>query len=276
MKSFNFYLVATLVAFSVIFSSCDPEGEITTVSISLDKTSFDAGSAVTGSITALGGLKSVTLLKGGTTVTGWPLTTFAFGSAVSGSDGAYSIRIDGLDEGEYTLRAVDKSNVEDNKTFTVVGLKTIAAATTIYCTLADGSGKSTCASADGTTYEPKNATVAQQAKIDFVYFNLSGTSLGIYSPSSVPAALTTTFANWTTKNATTFAKTTSITYANATYLTVKTAADAATATSVTGLAANDVVVFKTAGGKVGLFKVNSITAGYLAADNVNINIKVQP
>ncbi len=275
MKSFNFYLVATLVAFSAIFSSCDPETGITTVTITLDDATIDAGSAVTGSITALGGLKSVTLLKGGATVAGWPLTSFSTTSAISGSNGAYSIRIENLEEGEYTLRAIDKSDVEDNKTFTVEGLNTIATATTIYCTLADGSGKSTCASADGTTYEPKNATVAQQAKIDFVYFNLSGTSLGIYSPNSVPVVLNPTFLSWTTKNTTYFAKTTTITYANATYLAVKAAADAATATSVTGLAANDVVVFKTAAGKVGVFKVNSITSGFLANDNVNINIKVQ-
>lgn len=276
MKRINFYFTAALLILSTIFTSCDIEGGISIVTITLDETTVDAGTAVTGSITALGGLKSVTLLKSGTTVAGWPITSFSTGSAVSGSDGVYSIRIENLDEGQYTIRAVDKSDVEDNKNFTVAGLNTVASPTVIYCTLADGSNKSTCASADGTTYAPKNATVEQQAKIDFVYFNLAGTSLGIYSPGSVPTVLDPVFASWTTKNTTKFAKTTSITYDNATYLTVKAAADAATETSVTELAENTVVVFKTAAGKIGLFKVNSITPGFLANDNVNISIKVQP
>ena len=160
-----------------------------------------------------------------------------------------------------------------------VALTAVASSTTIYCTLADGSTNSTCASADGTTYSPKTATATQQAKVDFVYFNLSGTSYGIYSPSSIPTVINTTtnnFVNWTTKNTTYFSKTTDI-FSSATNVSdIQTIADAATSTSVTGLAANDVVVFKTAAGKVGLFKVVSITTGYGATDKVVVDIKVEP
>jgi len=269
--------MAAVVALVSLFTSCNRE-EVTTVKITLDAAAFSSGSSVTGSIAALGGLESVTLLKDGATVAGWPIKSFTTGSSITGAAGAYAIRISDLADGNYTLRATDKKNAEDNVTFTVgasYALSTLSSATTIYCTLADGSNKSTCASADGSTYAANAATAAQQATIDFVYFNQSGTSLGIYSPGSVPSVLSTTFASWTVKNTTYFAKTASISYSTATYAEVKTAADAANSTSVTGLAANNVVVFKTAAGKIGIFKVNSITTGYLAADNVNVNIKVQ-
>jgi len=274
----NLFLVALMVASVTLFNSCNDE--VTTVKITLDQ-SYDSGEVVTGSIDALGELKSVSLSKDGASVTGWPITTFTTGAIIGTASTGYTIAVNNLANGTYILTATDKKDVVGSATFTVEAavvlptLKTIASATTIYCTLADGSGTSTCASADGTTYSPKTATAAQQLLVDFVYFNASGTSLGIYSPSSVPATLSTTFTAWTTKNSTKFAKTTSIDYDSATYTEVKAAADAATDTSVTGLAIGTEVVFKTAAGKVGIFKVNSITTSYLADDYVKINIKVQ-
>ncbi|MDD3079890.1 MAG: hypothetical protein PHH37_12420 [Paludibacter sp.] len=279
MKKLSLLFIATaMVAFTSFFSSCT-DNEPTTVTITLDASTFESGAAVTGTIKATGELSSVTLLKNGPTVDGWPITDFSAGSSIVGSDSTYTIRISGLADGTYTLRATDKNSVEDNKTFTVETTITMTAlenATKIYCTLADGSSNSTCASANGTTYAANSATAEEQTNIDFVYFNNHGTSLGIYAPSAVPTEIATTFANWTTKNTTLFAKTTAISYSTATYTEVKAAADAATATSVEGLATNDVVVFKTAAGKVGVFKVNSITSGFLATDYVEINIKVQP
>jgi len=272
----NLFLVALMAVSLTMFNSCKSD-EVTTVVISLDAT-YESGDVVTGTIAALGELKSVSLSKDGTAVTGWPITTFTTGAIIGTASTGYTIAVNNLANGTYILTATDKNDVVGSATFTVeaaVVLKTISTATTIYCTLADGSGNSTCASADGTTYSPKTATAAQQMLVDFVYFNASGTSLGIYSPSSVPALLSTTFTAWTTKNSTKFAKTTSIDYDSATYTEVKEAADAATVDNVTGLATGTLVVFKTAAGNVGIFKVNSITAGFLAVDNVNINIKVQ-
>lgn len=281
MKRLNLLFVAAMVATVTLFTSCGTTTDVTTVKITLDATTVTAGSAATGKIVALGGLKSVSLLLNGSTV-GLPITSFSTGSSVTGSatDG-YTFRFENLAAGAYSLKAVDKNDVESTVTFTVGSAGTITEltnATTIYCTLADGSDKSTCASATGTTYAAKDATADQQKLIDFVYYNPFTNGVGsftIYAPSAVATTLPNTFASWTTKNATTFAKTTTIAYATATYADVNTAATAATATSVSGLAAGTVVVFKTAAGKVGIFKVNSITNGYLAADYVNINIKVQ-
>jgi len=279
MKRLNWFLMATVVAFASVFTSCSDD-KLTTVNITLESAVITSGASVTGQITALDKLETVTLLNAkGSTVTNWPVTSFKSLPIIKTDvDGVYTILIPNLADGSYTLRATDKSAVESNVTFTVgsVGtLKTLTSATTIYCTLSDGSSNSTCASADGTTYAALSATATQQADIDFVYFNASGNALAIYAPSAVPSALTRAFSSWTVKNATRFAKTTSISFTNTTYADVKAAADAASVTSTTALAANDVVVFKTAAGKVGIFKVNSITSGFLATDNVKINIKVQ-
>jgi hypothetical protein len=292
MKNFKSLLLAVAVAAGALFTSCT-EDAATTVTIKFDAASFTAPAAVTGTITAAGVLKSVSLLKdsanSSSTVSGWPKTTFTTGNPIVGADGNYTVRIQNLSAGSYTLSATDKNDVQSTQKFTVLAaavvvtpvLTTLRSATTIYCTLGDGSNKSTCASADGSTYAAATATSAQKKTVDFVYFNASGTSFGIYSPAAVPTACTTIVA-WASadKNTTLFAKNTTLDFATATYAQVKAAADAiaTTATTVTGLAAtspNNVVVFKTAAGKVGIFKVNSITTGFLATDNVNINIKVQ-
>jgi hypothetical protein len=277
---------AAVIAVVAIFSSCT-SNDPATVSITIDNAAVKVGTAVTGKIATTGGdLVSVALLKDGATVAGYPVTTFTKG-AVMGSAGSYNIRFDSLAVGSYSIKAIGKNSVEDTKTFTVSAdvvlptLVEVAPNVTIYCNSADGySAKSTCASADGVTYAPKvNSTtfldVATQAKIDFVYFNDKGTSFGIYAPSAVPTAISSSFSGWTTKNATTFSKNpTSIAYSSATYTQVAAAALTSTASSVTGLVKDDVVVFKTASGKIGLFQVVSITPGYNPGDNVVVNIKI--
>jgi hypothetical protein len=286
MKKNLFFAAA--IAVVAIFSSCTPAEEPATVSITLDKDTVVLNSAVTGKISTVGGdLVSVTLMKNDATVAGYPVTTFTKG-AVMGNGGTYTIRFDSLAVGNYSIKAVGKNSSEATKKFVVKSpavvvvptLEVAASNVTIYCNSGDGySAKSTCASADGKTYAPKvDATtfldVATQAKVDFVYFNDKGTSFGIYAPSAVPTAISTSFSGWTTKNPTTFAKSTSIVYSSATYTQVADAAKTITANSVTGLEKGDVVVFKTASGKVGLFEVVSKTNGYNPVDNVVVNIKI--
>ena len=283
MKKNLFFAAA--IAVVAIFSSCTPAEEPATVSITLDKDTVVLNSAVTGKISTVGGdLVSVTLMKNDATVAGYPVTTFTKG-AVMGNGGTYNIRFDSLAVGNYSIKAVGKNSSEATKKFVVKSpavvptLEVAASNVTIYCNSGDGySAKSTCASADGKTYAPKvNETtfldLASQAKVDFVYFNDKGTSFGIYAPSAVPAAISTSFSEWKTKNPTTFAQST-IAYSSATYTQVADAAKTITANSVTGLKQGNVVVFKTASGKVGLFEVVSKTNGYNPEDNIVINIKI--
>jgi uncharacterized protein (TIGR02145 family) len=243
--------------------------------IKLDSTTFHSTSPITGSITTTSNLKSVTLYRDGSIVSGWPKTTFGIGQPIAGTsaNGTFIIKIDSLfSAANYTLKATDINDNDYNQNFTVEKqLIEIVLPVKIFCTLVDGTNNTTCSSKDGTTYAPKNATPSQQQIIDFVYFYGA-----VYAPSNVISALTSTFSNWIIKNATTFAKTTTIGYSTATYEQVKSIADAAIDKSIKALAINDVVIFKTAAGKVGVFKVNTITAGYSASDYIEISIKVQP
>ncbi|MBN1187894.1 MAG: hypothetical protein JXB49_36810 [Bacteroidales bacterium] len=181
----------------------------------------------------------------------------------------------------YTLKVTDKDGLSDDVSLTITAeeaapagsISEVAASVKIMCTLGDGSGKSTCASADGTTYAPKTATATDQAKVDFVYFYQ--TSAGMYAPSAIPSSLSTAFSSWTTKNTTYFAKTTSIAYASATYADVSAAAASLSATSITGLNAGDNVVFKTSTNKVGIFTVTAVEPGYNSTDYITISIKLE-
>jgi len=280
MKKFNLLLLATLVVFGSIFTFCK-SSEPGTVTVTLDAPSFSSGATVTGTITSTNALGSVTLLLNGTTVVGWPITSFAAGQPVVGANSPYAIKITDLVSGSYTITATDKNGVQSSKTFIVqvpspsLGkLTEVSASTTIFCTLADGSTNSTCASIDGTTYAPQNATTAQQTKIDFVYFN-DGTNATIYAPDAIPAVINTTtsgFANWVIKNGTAFIKANGIVnYATATAYDVT---SLSTPYASENLVVGDVIVFNTAGGKKGIFKVNSITGTDLATANINISIKV--
>ena len=118
MKTFA-KLFAVLAVLAIGFTSCgdDNEGDVT---IKLDHATVDLGGAVTGTITSTNSLATVTLITDGKTVTGWPITSFKTGAVIEG-DGVYTIRIEGLDAGSYTIRATDKDGVEDSKNFTIKG-----------------------------------------------------------------------------------------------------------------------------------------------------------
>ena len=184
---------------------------------------------------------------------------------------------------KYAFIVEDKDGMTDTASVTITveeaapegALKAEITNVKIWCTLGDGSVKSTCASADGSTYSPKTATVSEQSDIDFVYFYTS--SAGIYSPSSVPTAINTTgtgIADWTTTNTTYLAKVTTD-YSSVTFDDVVSLTESITTTSVTGLAENDVVAFITQEGQRGVFKVNEIEPGYNSTDYIIISIKVE-
>ncbi|MDR2929178.1 MAG: hypothetical protein LBV41_13430 [Cytophagaceae bacterium] len=147
MRKVNYFLFACVLGFSALFVGCGGnDDDPAVVSILLDGTEWEAGKAVTGKITSDNDLKSVTLTLGGQTVAGWPLTAFGTGKAVEGSKGSYNIRIEGLAAGDYTIRATDTADKEDNKTFKVTGTVvpepdfanatetiTVASGETVYC-----------------------------------------------------------------------------------------------------------------------------------------------
>jgi ribosomal protein L35AE/L33A len=190
----------------------------------------------------------------------------------SGGPFTYAVIIEDKDKAEL----ISKSIVITLGASTVINLKAEITGVKIMGTLADGSGNSSCATADGSVYSPKTISSGDVSKVDFIYVSFKG----MYCPSSLSSAdagfASTLGTAWSTKNTTNFLKVTDLDYTAATYATVLAKASTATATSTSALSVNDIVVFKTAAGKVGAFKVTDVhgTAG-VATDYVTINIKVQ-
>lgn len=176
------------------------------------------------------------------------------------------------DNNDETATETVKITAEQTGTTPAGSLKPVISGVKIYCTVGDGTGKSTCASIDGTTYAPASASTSEQEKIDFVYFYQSST--GIYAPDATPSVLDDAFTSWTVKNSTKFGKVTTD-FSTVTYDDVVSLTDGLSSSSLTGLEANDVVAFKTEDGSRGVFQVSSIEPGFNADDYIVINIKVE-
>ncbi|MDR0873567.1 MAG: hypothetical protein LBN27_08935 [Prevotellaceae bacterium] len=119
-KVFNLTVLLAALMTAFVFSSCSKDDDAT-VSISLTKTTLTVGEALTGKITTTDKLASVTILRDGQTIAGYPLTSFGTGKPITGTDGTYIIYVEGLTAGNYTIRATDKNNKEANASFTVGG-----------------------------------------------------------------------------------------------------------------------------------------------------------
>lgn len=128
-----------------------------------------------------------------------------------------------------------------------------------------------------------SASVALQGKIDLVYFygSTNGNTIGSPSDSIVKVAHTgnTSLPNWAVKNSTLFsvsnipvAKYDSVVNDS---ILIKVDTLSFTATYVPTLTANKVVAFKTAKGKIGMFKVVSTEGDFAGNRAITINVKVQ-
>ena len=281
MKKNLFFAAA--IAVVAIFSSCTPAAEVEpTVTVKIDSASYKTGQGINGSITLTAGeLSTVVLDSAGTVIKTY--TTFTK-APITGSKESYIVKYDSLAAGKYTLKATLKTGQYGTKAFDVVKkttpvvipkLEVVSSSVTIYCTIDVATTKSTCASADGMTYAPLNLDASSQTKVDFLYFNPSAKSPTLYAPSAVPTVILDELNGWSTKNATIFAKTTTIAYATADYTSVYNALVNAKDNSAADLKANDVVLFKTASNKIGVIQVISVTSGAGSTDKIVIAIKAQ-
>jgi hypothetical protein len=133
------------------------------------------------------------------------------------------------------------------------------------------------------TSSAAGASTTVQARVDLVYFfgTTNQASMGAPNDSVVAIAHagSTSLPTWTTKNATKFVKTT-ITpadfIASNNDSLVKTINAATISGSLVNMLANDnIVAFKTASGKLGLFHVQSIDGTTGSDRSITINVKVQ-
>jgi len=286
MRKINLIFGLGAISMALFFNSCTEETN-NPPTISFDQASplvLASGvtsATLTGTIVADAGLNTVEFRKivGLSESLLLTVTSFSSGNVTTTDDINYTFNylLENITENTtLQVTAIDKDDQEESLSIeievTVSNLKPEVSNVKIYCTLGDGSGESTCASVDGSTYAPKLASEAEQVVVDFVYFY--STNAGIFSPSDLPSVLDDAFTTWTVFN-TTLMEVVDVDYASVTYAQVADATDGITSTSVENLEVGDVVGFITEDDKIGVFEVDEIEPGYNATDYIVINIKVE-
>ncbi len=179
---------------------------------------------------------------------------------------------------EYVFNVTDKDGQSYSITYTVTQStgQQAGAINTYPITLGsyNATTGSSFASSNGQVYTWSDATANSQL-IDFVYYYGATNNASIAAPDDSDAGIVFDFSNWATKNATRFGLVTGVTFADITDDTEIVANEsAATTSTVTGLAVGNIVEFKTAAGKYGMFVVSAIN-GTTSSGTIDITVKVQ-
>lgn len=123
-KVFNLSIILAVLAAAFTFSSCGKDKEDSAqITITFNQSgTFGEGDAVTGTISSPDeDLTKVVILKDGNAVK--TITSFKELPIMKGTDGKYTIFIDGLTPGDYNLRAESKTG-ESSKGFSISGSST--------------------------------------------------------------------------------------------------------------------------------------------------------
>ena len=124
-----------------------------------------------------------------------------------------------------------------------------------------------------------NAANANSAKIDFAYFYGASNLATIATPiNSITQTMFPTVANWTTRNDTRFhvASTSSVNFENmdeAWYDAQIELVKESDLTMANQLAVGNVIAYKTAGGKTGLFEVENLSTGVTGTITIKLVTK---
>ena len=311
MKRVNSLLIAAFVAASAMFVGCEKdEKDPPTVNVKLDGTDRTEivvdYSATKTSVAAVIDCKADAELKkiefdkvGGNNISGFPLesgfTSKTF-HQISHTFQAPADRSQDVIE-QFTVKVTDKDNNSANKQIKITWKKDNSTPVepeygeintfdnvTLGSLAHTGSSNSACASIDGNTYAVVGITAANQAKVDFIYFDgnaANNRDKSLASPTNSNVGSLSGVESWTTKNNTKLGKLSSVTV-NAfddcdddELITTNVTATAVAADIVSQLAANDVIGFIAANGKKGLIKVISVDQSSAASNKVIIKIKVQ-
>jgi hypothetical protein len=183
----------------------------------------------------------------------------------------------------YTFTATDKNGEVTTKDI-VITVKAAQTIRTQTAKLLGGQDNTTAGSfyateGDGTVYMQADAK-SNSAKVDFLYFYGATNQATIASPKDAGAQdiydnSTSGIQTWSTTNDTKFKETTltATDFNNATYASINTAAEGASATKSNLLVNGKVFAFVTAGGKRGLILVNTISG--TQTGSIDITVKVQ-
>jgi len=306
MKKPNLLITSILIATSFVFMSCSKSDSSSSspTTVAAPTLSFTASSTkITGSESAKlyiqitkgdNNIQKLVIKRNDTTLTD---ASNHIWDGTSNNKGYYnttnstvkdSATISFSSSGTYVFTAIayDSQGNTSTQTITIVrsispafSTSTISTETpnkSIYCYQTDQLGLSCYANSNSQTYTPYNAA-NYDYYIDFIYYNAAG-NYNIYAPSAF-TNFSSSVASWGKRNATTFAKVTTLNYTTATLAQVTSAANSAKDHEITGLAKGDVIVFKTAStsvgaNKIGIFTVNSVTPGKTSTDYINISIRI--
>jgi len=299
MRKVNF-IVLLIAAVGITFmSSCNKDEDYAAPTISFDsgnsseldfsssdssKVSFQATVSAEAEIESFTITEKITQTTGGTSSSAYDATT------TSGFKGEtdknyyfdkwfYATDFITNEKYEYVFEVTDKEGQTYSITYTVTEQTTNnqpGAINTYTVTLGsyNATQGSSFASSNGTVYTWSDATANSQL-IDFVYFYGNTNNATIAAPDDAAAADVFNFSNWSTKNPTRFGLVTGVTFSDITDDTEIVANESAATTSkVNNLSVGDVVEFKTASGKYGMFVVSAIN-GTDSSGTIDITVKVQ-
>ena len=162
----------------------------------------------------------------------------------------------------YSFQVTDRDGVTGSVTWVVTA--TEAASFTEYNNIQLGAQGNTTGSfffaVDGSVLNLDAANTSNGSDVDFFYYNGATNGPTLFSPTDTDAGglFGGAVGNWTTQNDTKLSSST-LDFATATPTDVADAA--ATGSKANMLAADDVVVFETAGGIKGILKVTNVAAG---------------
>lgn len=302
MRKISFIALFAAVIGMTMMSSCKKDESHTAPTITLNPSAtsteldFAAGDSVvsfSARIQAEGEIETFTIdetvtdLNGGTTTSAYDAATT--GTFSGETDKTYDFNktftpadFTNASKYEYEFSVTDKDGQSYSITYTVTqSTGTQAGSIDEHTAVIMGAQSSS----NGSYYDVSANAVytqtqadANQAAIDFVHYYGSTNASTICAPSDPTvgggSGNLTMCANWTTKNATLFGKVSGVNWADVTDDTEIVAHESdATSTIVNQLAVGDIVEFKTADGKYGMFKVVSVDAS--SSESITIDVKVQ-
>jgi hypothetical protein len=145
-------------------------------------------------------------------------------------------------------------------------------ATIMYAPTQDNTSKSFIDLSTNTTYSVTEGN-SSSASIDLGYYYGASASATLASPGDYLGTID--LSGWATKNSTTLVS------ASSAYTSYTSEADVIAGilggtsnTDLTGLSANDVILFKTANDEYGVLKVNSVSGTFNQGDNINITYTI--
>ena len=304
----KFFIAAFVAASAVLAVGCDAVEDIIqpppTIIVNInsqDRTDLEIeeGDVVTLRIdyNASAGLSSIEFeQENGSNLSGFPLSRFDTDKTHQ-YQGNLPANLLTVGTKRFTTRVTDKKDQSTNRTITITvkakdvppppegdPIRTWTNRTLGSLAHASTAGSS-FASSNGTVYSIANAKT-NSGLIDMIYSNGAQYPFALVAPNlsaigSLPENSANRVETWTTRNATRFAKLTSVTAAQFDAATddleiVQHVTDAAvSANNVTSLAAGNIVGFITAGGKRGLIKVISTNTSSAANQSITIDVKVQ-